>query len=192
MATEIELMEQINHSMAKLDKLDGLDSIIAKFNEKTAVPAKAVETSPSADMEESKVLGGITKAEVFGIPIGQVAVGTFGGVFISELVDGFMASRGTMTKGIVKLIAAGAIGTWGKRWMGKDVSYAIAFVLGVFGLSQVLPIDKWAAALADKVKSMVPGTIKVTGTQTGVLGQADKILHNSLSTYYGSVAGRVG
>lgn len=184
---EVETLGKIATDMgagasALTKSASALDEIVAKFKEPKA-EAKVEE--PKAKVEEARALAGITKTEVWGIPIGQIAVGTFGGVFISELADGFLAAQSTVVKGGVKLGLAAVTATWGKRWLGKDVSYAIAFVLGVFGLSQILPIDKWAASLAGSVKGILPGTIKVTGMQGNVLNQAQGVAEN----YYARLGG---
>lgn len=161
-----ELNEAIEAALAgKFESVARMSDVEAKFKEMAA----KVE-------EPAGALGGLTKTEVWGIPIGQVAVGTFGGVFISELVDGFLARQSTMVKGLAKLGMAGVAGTWGRRWMGKEASFAIALVLGVFGLSQILPIDKWAAQLAGSAKGILPGTIKVTGMSGGAVNQAQRVV----------------
>ncbi len=177
------------------DNRSVLDKFVAEFKE--AIPKVKVEAEVDGKPVEGElgkltdpagagVLSGITKTEVFGIPLGQIAIGTFGGVFVSEILDGFLAKQSTMVKGAVKLGIAGVTATWGKRWLGKDVSYAIAFVLGVFGLSQILPIDKWAAGIAGKVGGMLPGTIKVTGMPGNVVVQAQQVAND----YYSRLGGR--
>jgi len=178
------------------DSRSALDKVVGEFKE--AIPKATYKVLPDgaekpADVlgkveERTGVLAGLVKTEVLGIPIGAVAIGTAGGVFISELVDGFMATQGTMAKGAVKLAMAGVTATWGKRWIGKDAAYAIAFVLGIFGLSQIIPIDKYAAQAAGYIKGMLPGTIKVTGmpnTGGGALAQAQRVA----TDYYGKLGG---
>ncbi len=171
------------------DNHSAQDNFLAAFKE--AMPkseTKVAETTDVALVNEG-VLAGVTKTDVFGVPIGKIAVGTFGGVFISELVDGFLAKQGTMVQGGVKLAMAGVTAKWGRKWLGSDVAYAIAFVLGVFGLSQVLPIDKWATSAAGTVKGFLPGTIKVAGMDkvANVNNQADQVL-----AAYRGIARRVG
>lgn len=182
----------IDTGLATITKsASALDEAVAKFKE--AVP-KAEKTDKETKVEEIKVeeagaLTGITRTEIWGVPIGQVAIGTFGGVFINEVVSGFLAKQSTMVQGAAKLGMAGLVGTWGRRWMSKDASFAIAFVLGVFGLSQILPIDKWATNAAGTIRGFLPGTIRVTGMDklTG-LREAEIVANR----YSGGILGRKG
>ncbi len=174
-----------------------LEESIKLLDAKVDGISKKAELIPSTTpvdtvkLEEAGILGNLAKTEFMGVEVGKIAIGTFGGVFVSELVDGFLPSQSTMIRGGVKLVMAGIVGTWGKRWVGRDASMAIALILGVFGLSQVLPVDKWAANLAAQVKGILPGTIKVVdSTRRGgnVLDQASQVALN----YYPGIAGRVG
>ena len=185
MATTVGTLPASIEQLGK--RIPSLDEIVAGVKEARPVAKVEETTTKVAPVEErTGVLAGLVKTEVLGIPIGAVAIGTAGGVFISELVDGFMATQGTMAKGAVKLAMAGVTATWGKRWIGKDAAYAIAFVLGVFGLSQIIPIDKYAAQAAGYIKGMLPGTIKVTGMpRGGVVDQAGKVAQD----YYARLGG---
>lgn len=153
-------------------------------------PAKPADvTKPKAELADGFIPSNITNLRVWEIPVGKIAIGTFGGVFVNEIVDGFMARQSDMTKGLVKLGAAGAVVVWGRRFIGSEAAAVIALVLGVFGLSQVLPIDKWASAAAGGVSRFLPGTIRVSGMdKTRTADNSQKIAMN----YYPSVAGRVG
>ncbi len=169
------------------------DTMTMEKNAQGVWEIKLPEADPTARLEApgAGILGGITKTSIMGLEVGKIAIGTFGGVFASEIVDGFLAAQNTMIKGAAKLATAGVVGTWGKRWLGSEVAMAIAFVLGVFGLSQVLPIDKYAAQLAGTVKGILPGTIKVTGMPNpgrDVLNQAEGVAGN----YYSSISRRAG
>ena len=172
----------------KIDsKLATLDDVIATYKPAVAVKAEVDGKSADAKLEESGagVIGKLTNAKLWEIPVGAIAIGTFGGVFVSELVDGFMSKQGTMAKGAIKLVGAGLVASLHNRGLGKDANYAIAFVLGVFGLSQILPIDKWAVKAAGSLKGLLPGTIKVTGMQGDVVTQAETVAGN----YYGKMLG---
>ncbi len=150
-----------------------LDAIVSRLKE----PAASIDGKPvdahmeeKAKMEKAISVGGLTGMKVWEVPIGAIAVGTFGGVFVSEILEGFTAKQSVMVKGLVKIAAGGAVLAFGKKYLG-GAAYPIAFVLGVFGLSQVLPVDKWALKAAGYVKGVMPGTIKVTGMD--VVGQAE-------------------
>ena len=173
-----------NAATATLTKsASALDGFIAKFKE-----PKAEEKAPVAD-EKAKVgegaLAGITKTEILGLPIGQIVIGSAGGIFISELIDGFLAAQRVEVKGLLKLVMAAVVGKFGTRIMSKEASLAIALVLGVFGLSQVIPLDKWMAQLAGTIKGVLPGTIKVTGLPTSAVAQAQRVVEG----YYDRLGG---
>ena len=168
-----------------------LEEMSEKFSQhNTNIDAKLAEfgkkLNPETAAVEQKQLGGITAMEIWDIPIGKIAVGTFGGVFASELIDGFMAAQSDMVKGIAKLVSAGVTIKWGSRWFGRDAATAIAFVLGVLGFSQILPIDKWATQLAGAMPKIGgAGTIKSVGGPT-VLTQAQQVA----ADYYAAAEGR--
>lgn len=167
--SDVNLLEKTELSKAIEVALAGKFDGVATMSDVEAKLKEATVKDPGG------TLAGLTRTEVLGVPVGAVAVGTFGGVFISELVDGFLARQSTMIKGVVKLGMAGVVGTVGRRWMSKEASFAIALVLGVFGLSQILPIDKWAAQLASSAKGILPGTISVTGMPGAVI-QAQRVV----------------
>jgi len=183
MATTIDALP------ASIDQLgkgyqSALDKVVAELKE-------AIPKAPAAKTEDPAregALTGFTKMEIMGLPLGQIVIGSFGGIFVSELVDGFMAAQGDMAKGVVKLVMAGVVGKWGTRIMSKEASLAIALVLGVFGISQIVPIDKWAAKLASTIRGAlleVPGTIKVTGMDKGIMGKVQKVAED----YYAGLGG---
>lgn len=150
--------------LAGLAKLMDVESIKAKLDElgKPMKVEAATDGKPAEAELHRSMVGGLTSMKVWNLPVGAIAFGTFGGVFVNELLDGFMAKQGVMVRGAVKLAVAGVVAGWGKKWL-RDATYPIALVLGVFGLSQVIPIDKYATQLASSVRGFLPGTIKVTG-----------------------------
>lgn len=161
--TKNDLLKVFNDAVeAHTQKLDtrvaSLDDVIARYGKKE-------EAKPPEVKLESGAVAGLTKMEFFNVPLGKIAIGTFGGVFFSEVIDGFLAKQSEMVKGGVKLVGAGVVAGWGSKWLGKDAATVIALVLGVFGLSQILPVDKWAKQLAGGVSKFLPGTVSVTGME---------------------------
>jgi len=148
------------------------------------------EPEQTAEMEASGMLGGITDTKIWDIPIGQAAVGGFGAVIGSELIDGFLASQSAMTKGLVKLVAAGASVKWGGKLLGSTGSKAVGLLLAYDGIRMVLPLDEYA----NKVAGMFT---KLTGQGLGgragmggnsVLNQAGDVANS----YYSSLSRRAG
>lgn len=170
--TEQEILAVMEKGFADAEiKLGAnLDAQLAEFNEtakkilvkpediKTSeeVKAEAAKAEEAAKLEQAGAISGITSFEVWDIPLGKIAVGTFGGVFTSELIDGFLATQSNMIKGGIKLVLAGATVKWGSRWLGKDAAGAIAFALGILGMAQILPIDVYAKKAATAIRGVLP------------------------------------
>ena len=108
-----------------LVKMSDVDAKLEKMTKNLVAKEPEKKETEKAEMSEG-VLANIAKTEFFGIEFGKIAVGTAGGVFGSELIDGFLATQQDTIKGIVKLVVAGTVGTWGKKWIGKDAAMAIA------------------------------------------------------------------
>ena len=147
------------------------------------VEAKVDGEPVDAVLEDSAggAVSGFAGMKLWKIPAGSIIVGTAGGVFVNELVEGFLAKQRTEIRGAVKLVAAGVVAGWGKRWL-KGAAYPIAITLGVFGLSQILPIDKWVAGIADSLGRLAPGTIAVTGRGNGGGGRGGSTILSNFST----------
>ncbi len=141
---------------------DRLKSLEAKLAE--AVEADP-EPAPEAQLRKG-IFDDIMSFEVWGVPIGQAAVGGFVAIFASELIDGFMANQQPWQRGLVKLGGAAVAGMWGKRFLGNTGSKAVALLLAFDGLRDLSPIDSWADQLAEKISGTVT-TQGLAGPQTG-------------------------
>ena len=145
----------------------------------------------TAEMEASGVLGGIADTKIWDIPIGQAAVGGFGAVVGSELIDGFMANQSSMVKGMVKLLVAGASVKWGSKLLGSTGSKAVALLLSYDGIRMILPIDEYANKLAGMFTKLtgqgLAGRAGMGGNRD-VLNQAGDVA----SSYYSSLTRRTG
>jgi len=143
-----------------------LEAQLAAFNESARGLLGSRTTDPTeidkatdkvidkADMEQ---LTGITNLEVWDIPVGAAVVGGFVAVMASELIDGFLMNQGGTTKGLVKLVAAGASVKYGKRWLGSTGSKAVAILLAYDGIRMLLPLDEWANRGATALSGVMPG-----------------------------------
>jgi len=129
---------------------------------------------------EQRALENIWRTEVWGIPVGQAAVGGFVAVFSSELIDGFMEAQSDMVKGLVKLACAGVAVQWGGRLLGSVGSKAVALLLAYDGIRMVLPIDEWASKLASAISGAFP---------TGGLGGYKKTANADVVKEASKVAG---
>lgn len=189
MGTESEVLTK--EFVGNIDKRlgDFGTSLNAKLEEFGKLfPAKVEEIQdpkdPKAEMHQG--LEGISKMQVWDIPIGQALVGGFSAVFASELIDGFLAAQSSMIKGVIKLAGAGVAVKWGGRLLGKTGAIALAIILAYDGMRQILPIDEWAGRLAGRIKPLTGGGL---GGKAG-MGNVQKQANRVLEDYYARAEGR--
>ena len=153
---------------------------------KLSLPEQTAEMEASA----TGMLGGITDTKIWDIPIGQAAVGGFGAVVGSELIDGFMAEQTAMAKGLVKLLVAGASVKWGSKLLGSTGSKAVALLLSYDGIRMILPIDEYANKLAGMFTKLTGQGLAGRAGMGGnnVLNQAGDVANS----YYSSLTRRAG
>jgi hypothetical protein len=112
-----------------------------------------------AELAESGIAGMFSKVsniEILNIPIGQAAIGGFGAVFASELIDGFMSTQSPTTRGLVKLAGAAGVVMFGKKLIGSGTAKVIALLLTFDAIRDLTPIDEWATKLSTMVTKVVP------------------------------------
>lgn len=142
-----------------LGRVDGLEAKLAELGKADPDP------DPDAILKKG-IFDDIMSFEVWGVPVGQAAVGGFVAIFASELIDGFMANQQPWQRGLVKLGAAGIAGMWGKRLLGSTGSKAVALLLAFDALRDLSPIDSWADQLAEGISGRET-TAGLAGPQTG-------------------------
>lgn len=177
------LIDGINTGVSeRLDTFNStFDAKLAEIEDKLTpkVEDPEPESTEDAELEQGKAVEGLSKMEIWDIPVGQALVGGFTAVMASELVDGFLKNQQPITLGVVKLVAAGVMVKWGKRLLGPTGSKAAAIILAYDGIRQVLPIDEWANKLVGGVTTLTGG---------GLAGKAGiaNIRYNPVSTtnYY--------
>lgn len=182
---DLELTKAIETMSAKMGEVDtrfgAFDAKLAELEGKLPKPA-----DPVAKMEQGGALEGITKLEVWDIPIGKAIVGGFSAVVVSELIDGFLAAQSTMTQGLVKLAAAGASVKWLSRFLGATGAGAMALLLAYDGIRSMLPIDEWAGRFSGAISKIRTGgglAGKAGMKRYNVIEQAEKVAGN----YYSGV-----
>jgi len=192
---EKQILETIEKGVAGAEiKLGSkLEAQLAELGETAKKALKPDEVKSAQELKaeaqlEQRALENIWKTEVWGIPIGQAAVGGFVAVFSSELIDGFMEAQSDMVKGLVKLACAGVAVQWGGKVLGSVGSKAVALLLAYDGIRMVLPIDQWASKLASAISGVFPtgGLGGYKGTpKTTVEKEATKVA----SDYYAALKG---
>jgi len=175
---DTQVLNNINKGI--LDFGSVLDTKLEEFGKK--LPAKIEEI----EQEKAGALEGISSMKVWDIPVGQALVGGFSAVVVSELVDGFLAKQTDTVKGMVKLVAAGAVAKWGGRLLGKTGTTALVILLAYDGLRQILPIDEWASRLTGGVTKLTGGGLGGRAGITNVVTQAQKVA----ADYYAAAEGR--
>jgi hypothetical protein len=141
-------------------------------------------TEETAKLEESKLMS----MKVAGFQVVPFAVGAFGAVFASELVDGLMVNSSKTTRGIIKGVGAFAAFKWGKKipFVGSEGSKIIGLLLAFDAVRDLTPLDTWAAQLANKVSGVIP--IGGLADQRGrnIRSQVNQVARD----YYSSAEGR--
>jgi len=160
----IDLTDTLGKMTATLDDINkGFTGLVGKVD---GVPTKEYieklikpNDPENGSLEDSGIAGMFSKVsniEVMNIPIGQAAIGGFGAVFASELIDGFLSTQSPMTRGLVKLAGAGAVVMFGKKLIGSGTAKVIALLLTFDAIRDLTPIDEWATKLSTMVTKVVP------------------------------------
>jgi len=118
---------------------------------------KTVDLSQEVTQEQSAVASIASKGDNMlglGIPWGSVMVGAVPGIFVGDLIDGFVSPTteegGTNIANIGVKVGVGAAGTmYLSRYIGATPAKWFAGALVVQVASDLLPLDQWVA----KVKS---------------------------------------
>lgn len=160
-----------------------LEAKLAEISKPPATPA------PKAEMHDG-ALEGITKIEVWDIPVGKAIVGGFSAVIVSELVDGFLATQSTMVQGVVKLVAAGAAVKWLPRFLGTTGAGAMALLLAYDGIRSILPIDEWAGKVSGALSKIRTGGGLAGKAGMGGGGEVIKQAERVAGDYYSRAEGR--
>lgn len=150
--TEKALFQGIDE---KLGAVNVMDATLKEIKGKLTATVESPK-DPVAELHDGP-LEGITKMQVWDVPVGQALIGGFSAVFVSELVDGFFASQQPMTLGVIKLAAAGVLVKWGGRLLGSTGSKAAALILAYDGIRQILPLDEWAGRLSGGIAARTGG-----------------------------------
>lgn len=83
------------------------------------------DDDPQGEFQQAGMLGGITKMEVMGIPIGAAAVGGATAFVVDAVFDRFLPQ---LTGSVANLVAAWAIMQFGHRFLGDAARYAAIFL----------------------------------------------------------------
>jgi len=199
---EVDITEVVSSLKKSSDTTAKLCEVISMgFDDikKTWVPKLAEVAKPPADkapdaanLEEARagILGKAGNVSVGGVKIVPLAVGAFGAIFASELIDGFMSQQSKMIKALVKGVGAFAVMKWGKKipLVGAEGAKIIALLLAFDAIRDITPIDAWASAAANKVSGMIP--IGGLGDQTGRAKRALGDVRSINRDYYAHAFGR--
>jgi len=115
------------------------------------------------------ILTPVTQMEVFGMPLGEAAVGGGLALFASELIDAFIArpAQGlSWARVLVKGVAAFGTITWLSGPLGTGAARAAALFLGFELLRDLLPIDDWIANLVKGAKGATSSSSSSSGSSS--------------------------
>ena len=186
------LLENVEKTMAGFtEKLDAIAGRVALIPDKVETSAELHE---DADLEQRAAVKSITDMEVWDIPIGKAVIGGFIAVIGSELIDGFMLNQSNTTKGLIKLVVAGATVKWGKRFLGSAGAGAVALLLAYDGVRQLLPLDEWANKAAKTLTGVIPGAgLAGKAGMTNIGATVPLVLNTGGGgSFYPGIAQRVG
>lgn len=173
---------------SKVAVLSDITAIKDEFSKKMeTMMAKPVPEDKTAKLEASAVsglTGQVSSFEVWGIPVGQAAMGGFIAVVATELVDGFMSTQSVQIRGAVKLVAAGALVKWGGKFIGSTTGKAVALLMAFDAIRDLTPIDAWGANLASKITKKTPAA--------GLADKAGRRVAGVPAVYTRSFEGRAG
>ena len=93
------------------------------------------------------------------IPLGSIAVGAVSGMFLGELIDGFLPPRTSAdkidwTNVAVKAGTAVALALYGNRLMSGTATFVAVGLLASQVLADTLPLDAWIKSVVDWFKNL--------------------------------------
>ena len=162
MATKIE--EAILAPLNEVVKAQIEEAMGNAFTDLRALPDGQIKKADLLSSEEkgkleqrteAGILAPITDIEVFGMPLGQAAVGGGIALFATELIDAFITAppEGVpMTRVLVKGVAGFAMVQFLSGPLGPDAAKVAAMFLGFSLLRDLLPIDQWIRNLVKGIK----------------------------------------
>ena len=169
-----------------------IDDVLAYMKEQKAPAAKleAPETKDDKAEMEQGALGGITKMEVFNVPVGQAVVGGFVAVFVTELIDSFMQKQSSVVTGLVKLVIAGVGAKWGKRLLGDTGAKAVTLLIAYDAIRDLIPFDDWAKTASSGITGAVSDRGLAQGRRRNPYNEGMRQFDKAANDYYALAEGR--
>jgi len=131
--------------------------------------AELLSSGEKANMEQAMagILAPITQIEVFGMPLGEAAIGGGLALFTTELIDAFITKppEGVpFTRVLVKGVAAFAMVNFLSGPLGGGAAKTAALFLGFSLLRDLLPIDDWIRNIVTGIKAEPEPSNNSTGS----------------------------
>lgn len=119
--------------------------------------AELLSPEEKATMQQAGagILAPITELEIFGIPLGEAAVGGGLALFATEIIDAFITAPAEgipMTRVLVKGVLGFAMVNFLSGPLGAGAAKTAALFLGFSLLRDLLPIDQWVRGLVKGMK----------------------------------------
>lgn len=120
--------------------------------------ADLLSSGEKAEMEQAMagILAPITQIEVFGMPLGEAAIGGGLALFTTELIDAFITKPPDgvpFTRVLVKGVAAFAMVNFLSGPLGGGAAKTAALFLGFSLIRDLLPIDDWIRNIVKGIKA---------------------------------------
>lgn len=160
-------MAQDNYAsstQAATEKLsDKLEASLAQMHqpEEGTRTGERVEVGRQAEFEQNQLLGGLAKLEVFGVPVGNALGGGTMALLTSEVLEAALPDNSNnITRGLIKLLAGGAMVQFMSGFVGKGLSRTAATFLAFDATRDLIPLDQWITKLINAVTPAQAGQPK--------------------------------
>jgi hypothetical protein len=167
-ATEQEvskLSENAQAVMAQDHYLSSTEAAIDKLSDKLEASLEQIrhstenghnyhgsENDLELDMRQTHLFGGLAKLEVFGVPVGSALGGGTVALLTSEILEATLPDNSSnITRGLLKLLAGGAMVQFMSGLVGKGLSRTAATFLAFDATRDLIPLDQWIRNLINTV-----------------------------------------
>ncbi|MBN1370171.1 MAG: hypothetical protein JW954_08060 [Dehalococcoidaceae bacterium] len=113
---------------------------------------QGIEDKLELNMKQNHLLGGLARLEIFGVPVGSALGGGTVALLTSEILEAALPDNSSnITRGLLKLLAGGAMVQFMSGLVGKGLSRTAATFLAFDATRDLIPLDQWIRNLINTV-----------------------------------------